>query len=136
VGDFFSAGRGTNEIEGYAVPNREVAHVPGTARTDQHAQRFTLNPDGERHLVSNALAIVTLVLGLVSFVLGMIVRNAPSTMAALHVTATIAGGVAVLVGLYVQMISATRPERIVIMTGIIAGFVGACLGLAHGGFSG
>jgi ABC-type lipoprotein release transport system permease subunit len=34
------------------------------------------------------------------------------------------------------MISATRNERIVIVTGMIAGFVGACLGLAHGGFSG
>lgn len=105
--------------------------MPGTAR---QAQRFTLNPDGERHLVSNALALVTLVLGLVSFALGMIVRNAPTASAALHVTATITGGISVVVGLYVQMISSTRPERIVIMTGIIAGFVGACLGLAHGGF--
>jgi ammonia channel protein AmtB len=108
-----------------------VADVPGTAR---QAQRFTLNPDGERHLVSNALALVTLVLGLVSFALGMIVRNAPTASPALHVTATITGGISVVVGLYVQMISSTRPERIVIMTGIIAGFVGACLGLAHGGF--
>lgn len=105
--------------------------MPGTAR---QAQRFTLNPDGERHLVSNALALVTLVLGVVSFALGMIVRNAPTASAALHVTATITGGISVVVGLYVQMISSTRPERIVIMTGIIAGFVGACLGLAHGGF--
>lgn len=105
--------------------------MPGAARQAQH---FTLNPDGERHLVTNALALVTLVLGLVSFVLGMIVRNAATASPALHVTATITGGVSVLLGLYVQMISATRPERIVIMTGIIAGFVGACLGLAHGGF--
>jgi hypothetical protein len=40
-----------------------------------------------------------------------------------------------LVGLYAQMISATREERIVIVAGIIAGFVGLALGLAHGGFS-
>jgi ammonia channel protein AmtB len=108
----------------------EVADVPGAARQAQH---FTLNPDGERHLVSNALALVTLVLGLVSFALGMIVRNAPTASAALHITATVAGGVAVVIGLYVQMISSSRPERIVIMTGIIAGFVGASLGLAAGG---
>jgi ammonia channel protein AmtB len=113
-----------------------VAHVPGTARTDQHAQRFTLNPDGQRHPVENILSISTLALGLVSFAIGMLVRNLPSASAGLHVTATVTGAVAVVIGLYTQMISATRPERIVIMTGIIAGFVGACLGLAFGGFSG
>jgi ammonia channel protein AmtB len=108
-----------------------VADVPGTAR---QAQRFTLNPDGERHVVSNALAVGTLVLGLASFALGMVVRNTTSASTALHVTASVAGAIAVVVGLYVQMISSSRNERIVIMTGIIAGFVGACLGLAFGGF--
>ena len=34
------------------------------------------------------------------------------------------------------MMSATREERILIVTGMIAGFVGLALGLAHGGFSG
>jgi len=43
--------------------------------------------------------------------------------------------VSLRVGLYAQMISATREERIVIVTGIIAGFVGLALGLAHGAFS-
>jgi hypothetical protein len=33
------------------------------------------------------------------------------------------------------MLSATREERIILVTGIIAGFVGLALGLAHGGFS-
>jgi hypothetical protein len=108
-----------------------VADVPGTAPQAHH---YILNPDGERHLASNALAVVTLVLGLLSFVLGMIVRNETIPSAAMHVIASITGGVAVLLGLYGQMVSATRPERIVIVTGIIAGFVGACLGLAHGGF--
>ena len=46
------------------------------------------------------------------------------------------GLVALLVGLIAQMMSATREERIIIVTGIIAAFVGLCLGLAHGGFSG
>jgi hypothetical protein len=33
------------------------------------------------------------------------------------------------------MISATRPQRILLMAGVVAGFVGVCLGIAHGGFS-
>ena len=95
-----------------------------------------LNSGGTRQLALNALAIVTIILGLVSFVLGMIVRNESSASAAMHVTATVTGAIAIVLGLYVQMISATRTERIVVVTGMIAGFVGACLGLAYGGFSG
>ena len=34
-----------------------------------------------------------------------------------------------------QMMSATRIERILLVTGMIAGFVGLALGLAHGAFS-
>ena len=33
------------------------------------------------------------------------------------------------------MMSATREERVIIVAGIIAGFVGLALGLAHGGLS-
>jgi len=39
-----------------------------------------------------------------------------------------------LVGLCSQMMSATREERVLIVTGMIACFVGFALGLAHGGF--
>ncbi len=39
-----------------------------------------------------------------------------------------------LVGLFAQMMSATREERILLVTGMVAGFVGLALGLAHGGF--
>ncbi len=92
-----------------------------------------LNSDGQPHPVENILTIVTLIVGLVSFVLGMIVRNA-HTGAAVIITATATGLVACLVGLYVQMISATRPQRILIVTGIIAGFVGLAIGLSKGGF--
>ena len=44
------------------------------------------------------------------------------------------GLIALAVGLYAQMVSATREQRVVIVTGIIAGFVGLALGLAQGGF--
>ena len=92
-----------------------------------------LNSDGQPHPVQNILAIFTLVVGLVSFVLGMMIRNA-HTGAAVIVIATATGLVSCLVGLYVQMISATREQRILIVTGIIAGFVGLALGLSKGGF--
>jgi hypothetical protein len=84
----------------------------------------------------NLGAAATILLGLVSFVLGMVVRNVPSAEPTLHVTATATGILSLVLGLYLQMISATRNERIIIVTGMIAGFVGACLGLAAGGFSG
>ena len=92
-----------------------------------------LNSDGQPHPVENMLTIFTLVVGLVSFVLGLIVRNA-HTSAAVIVITTATGLVSCLVGLYVQMISSTREQRIVIVTGIIAGFVGLALGLSKGGF--
>ena len=44
------------------------------------------------------------------------------------------GIVSMVVGLYAQMISATREERIIIVTGLVAAFVGTALGFAHGGF--
>ena len=93
-----------------------------------------LNSDGQRHPVQNVLTLVTLVIGLVAFVLGMLVRNT-HTSAAVIVTTTALGLVACLVGLYGQMISATREQRILIVTGIIAGFVGLAIALGHGGFT-
>ena len=106
-----------------------------TARTGSRMNLANiLNSDGQPHRTLNILAIFTLVVGLVSFVLGMIIRNA-HTGAAVIVTATVTGLVACLIGLYTQMISATREQRIVIVTGIIAGFVGLALGLSKGGFT-
>ena len=108
----------------------------GTGQADPQAQQVAIAPAGPRQMALNVLAVVTIVLGLVSFALGMIVRNETSASAALHVTATVTGAIAIVLGLYIQMISATRTERIIVVTGMIAGFVGACLGLAYGGFSG
>ena len=110
--------------------------MAGTVRTRSRVPHVTLNSDGKPHLLINILTIFTLVIGLVSFVLGLIIRNVPSADSkAMALTAAMTGLVCLLVGLYAQMISATREERIVIVTGIIAGFVGLALGLAHGGFS-
>ena len=93
-----------------------------------------LNSDGQPHPVQNVLTVFTLIVGLISFVLGLIIRNA-HTGAAVIVITTVTGLAACLVGLYVQMISATREQRILIVTGIIAGFVGLALGLSKGGFT-
>jgi uncharacterized membrane protein len=106
-----------------------------TARTGSRMNLANiLNSDGQPHRVLNILAVFTLVVGLVSFVLGMIVRNAHAG-AAVIVIATATGLVSCLVGLYTQMISATREQRVLIVTGMIAGFVGLALGLSKGGFT-
>ena len=94
-----------------------------------------LNTDGRPHPVENATAIAVLVAGMVSFVLGLLVRNT-HTVPAVHIIATVTGLFALLVGLYVQMVSSTRNQRVVIVTGIIAGFVGLAIGLSKGGFIG
>jgi hypothetical protein len=110
-----------------------VIIVAGTAGTGSRAR--TLNSDGQPHPVENALTIFTLLVGLASFVLGLIVRNV-HTGAAVHIIATASGLVAILVGLYTQLVSSTREQRVLIVTGMIAGFVGLALGLSHGGFVG
>jgi drug/metabolite transporter (DMT)-like permease len=109
----------------------EVFTMAGTTGQRSHI----LNSDGQPHPVENVLTIFTLVVGLVSFVLGMIVRNVPSAGTGVTITATATGLISMLVGLYAQMISATREQRVLIVTGIIAGFVGMALGLGHGGFT-
>jgi ammonia channel protein AmtB len=110
-----------------------VITVAGAVRNGRQRANI-LNTDGQQHPVENILTVFTLLVGLVSFVLGMIVRNA-HTGAAVVITATVTGLVACLVGLYAQMISATRNQRILIVTGIIAGFVGLAIGLSKGGFA-
>jgi len=110
---------------------QEVVTVTGALRNRERTN--ILNSDGRPHPVQNMLTILTLVIGLISFVLGMIVRNV-HTGAAVIILATATGLVACLVGLYVQMVSSTREQRVLIVTGIIAGFVGLAIGLSKGGF--
>ena len=88
--------------------------------------RLTLNSDGRRHPTENALTAFTFVAGIVAFAIGFIVRA--------HVVGSVVGIAAFVVGLYAQLVSATREQRVLIMAGIIAGFVGLGLSIAHGGF--
>lgn len=88
--------------------------------------RLTLNTDGKPHPVENTLTVITFVVGVVAFFIGLVVS--------LHMFAAILGIVGCLVGMYAQMVSVTTAQRAFIVTGIIAAFVGAGLGLGHGGF--
>jgi hypothetical protein len=96
-----------------------------TAQSQTHALRLTLNTDGQRHPLQNALTAFTFIVGILAFAAGLVVR--------FHLLATVFGGAAFAVGMYAQMISATREERMFIVAGIIAAFVGLALGIAHGG---
>jgi type IV secretory pathway TrbD component len=89
--------------------------------------RLTLNSDGQRHPRENFLTLFTFVVGLAAFAMGFVVR--------LHFPGLVLGIIAFVIGLYAQMVSNTREQRIVIMAGIIAAFVGLGLSVAHGGFS-
>jgi hypothetical protein len=52
----------------------------------------------------------------------------------LRALASVLGIISMLVGLYAQLISATRTERMIIVTGLVAAFVGTALAFGHGGF--
>ena len=97
------------------------------ARPRPRARYLTLNSGGQRHPPIIASAAYTIVAGLASFVLGMLSHS--------HLIGTILGVTGFIVGLLAQMLSATRAERIFIMFGIVASFVGMGLGFAHGGFT-
>jgi hypothetical protein len=93
-----------------------------SARPRSH---LTLNSDGQRHPLENGLSVFTLITGLIAFAVGWVIH--------LHALASVLGVVSLLVGLYAQMISVTREERMIIVTGLVAAFVGTALGFAHGG---
>src|SRR5215469_9781394 len=117
------------------MPNPWEGAVAGTARSGHfHLPHISLNSDGQSHPTINVLTISVFVVGLVSFVLGLIIRNMATVTVGWTVVTTVSGLLSMLVGLYTQMISATREQRVLIVTGIIGGFIGFALGLSHGGF--
>ncbi len=102
---------------------RQAVSEP-SQRTRARAQRI-MNSDGQRHPWLNAAAMITFLAGIAAFAIGFVVRA--------HLAATILGAVAFGIGMYVQLISATREQRILIVTGMVGAFVGLGLGIAHGG---
>ncbi|HEY2505852.1 MAG TPA: hypothetical protein VGI58_05010 [Streptosporangiaceae bacterium] len=109
------------------MPDGVTTQTQTRPQAATRARRLTMNSDGQRHPLLNAIAILTLLAGVAAFALGLIVH--------LHFVATVLGILAFGVGMCAQMMSATREERIFIMAGVIGGFVGLGLGIAHGGFS-
>lgn len=90
---------------------------PGQATTE-HVQH--------RHPLIIAAAAYAVIAGVVALIMGFFGRY--------HPIATILGITALMIGLWAQMVSATRIERIFIVFGIVTAFVGMGLGIAHGGF--
>lgn len=90
------------------------------------ALRLTLNTDGRRHPIENVLTISTLTLGLLALITGLIVAT--------HAIASWAGAAGFLIGLVAQYVSATTAERALNIVGLVSAFVGAALGIYHGGF--
>jgi type IV secretory pathway TrbD component len=97
-----------------------------TQPTHAHLPRLTLNSDGRRHPLLNATTAFTFFAGIAAFALGLVVRT--------HLAATVLGLATFAIGLYAQLVSATREQRIFIVTGLVGAFVGMGLGIAHGGF--
>jgi hypothetical protein len=91
-----------------------------------HVPAITLNSDGERHPLLNVGAVLAFFAGIAAFALGLVVHA--------HLAATVIGLATFVGGLYLQLISATREQRVLIVTGLVGAFVGMGLGIAHGGF--
>jgi hypothetical protein len=106
------------------TPSGAVLQDPAVAPPP--ALRPTLNSDGQRHPVMNAVTLLVFAAGIAAFAFGLIVKT--------HLLATILGMAAFGGGLIAQMLSDTREQRILIMAGVVAGFVGMGLAIAHGGF--
>ncbi|MGX1131812.1 hypothetical protein RKD49_004002 [Streptomyces glaucescens] len=84
--------------------------------------------DGRSHPVQDTLMVVTLVLGVVSFV--------TAQFDGLHLLASWTGLVGIFTGAYGQWISETTRERFGLILGLGASGVGFFLGMAHGGLFG
>ncbi len=113
------------------MPQDTGASTSTAERARTRLPRVTLNTDGQRHPLENLLSLFTLVAGLVACVIGFL-ANYVVTQPWAHI-ATWLGLAALVVGLYSQLVSATRQERMLIVTGLVAGFVGLALGLGNGG---
>jgi hypothetical protein len=87
---------------------------------------LSLSSDGQSHPVLNIMSVVTVVIGVAAFACGLIVSA--------RAIATVLGIIGLGIGMVAQMYSATREERILIVTGIIGAVVGLGLGVGHGGF--
>ncbi|MEV8088829.1 hypothetical protein [Streptomyces nigra] len=87
-----------------------------------------LATDGKAHPFQDTLLVVTLVLGITSFVTAQF-HN-------LHLLSSWTGLIGIATGAYGQWISETTRERFGLIVGLGASGVGFFLGMAHGGLFG
>jgi hypothetical protein len=98
------------------------------ARTHSRAHHLLkIDGEGRGHPLIDIAAVYSVMAGLAAFIIGML-DGSPMAGSILGITGFIIG----LVG---QMLSVTRIERIVLVFGIVASFIGAGIAFAHGGFS-
>ena len=102
---------------GEATEQPGVAAATGPDPVDSATRRSTM--------MENGLVAFTIVSGLLAFATGWVV--------ALHSIATILAVASMVVGLYAQLVSSNRDQRIVIVTGLVAAFIGGALAISHGG---
>jgi hypothetical protein len=117
VPDTAEAGPGQTTADEAAADQPGAEATTGPEPVDSATRRGTL--------VENGLVAFTIVSGLLAFAAGWVV--------ALHSIATILAVASMVVGLYAQLVSSNRDQRIVIVTGLVAAFVGGALAIAHGG---
>ena len=97
-----------------STESRAAAAQPGLV--DRATRRSTME---------NGLVAFTIVSGLIAFAIGWVVS--------LHSIATVLAVASMVIGMYAQLVSTSREQRIVIVTGLVAAFVGGALAIAHGG---
>jgi hypothetical protein len=117
VPDTAEAGRGPTAAGEAAAAQPGVAASTGPGLVDSATRHSTM--------LENGLVAFTIVTGLIAFAIGWIV--------ALHSVATVVAVASMVVGMYAQLVSTSREQRIVIVTGLVAAFVGGALAVAHGG---
>ena len=115
--DTAEAGPGQTTAGEAAAEQPGVAATSGPALVDSATRRSTL--------AENGLVAFTIVAGLLAFATGWVV--------ALHSIATVLAVASMVVGMYAQLVSSNRDQRIVIVTGLVAAFVGGALAISHGG---
>jgi hypothetical protein len=117
VPDTAEAGPGQTTAAEAAAEQPGVAATTGPDPVDSATRRSTT--------MENGLVAFTIVTGLIAFATGWVV--------ALHSIATVLAVACMVVGMYAQLVSSNRDQRIVIVTGLVAAFVGGALGISHGG---
>jgi hypothetical protein len=109
------------------VPDTAEAGPGQTTAGEAAAARPGLVDSATRRstMMENGLVAFTIGTGLIAFAIGWVV--------VLHSIATVLAVACMIVGMYAQLVSSNREQRIVIVTGLVAAFVGGALAIAHGG---